>query len=53
MLLHKSYSLTPNITSYNILITNFLEVSGTFKEKKYIYLAWKRRKGLNLKLLSL
>ena len=33
MLLHKSYSLTPNITSYNVLITNFLEVSGTFKEK--------------------
>ena len=37
MLLHKSYSLTPNITSYNVLITNFLEVSGTFKEKIYIF----------------
>ena len=35
MLPHKSYSLTPNITSYNVLITNFLEVSGTFLEKKY------------------
>ena len=52
MLPHKSYSLTPNITSYNVLITNFLEVSGIFKEKN-IYLAWKRRKGRNLKLLSL
>ena len=52
MLPHKSYSLTPNITSYNVLITNFLEVSGTFEEKN-IYLAWKRRKGRNLKLLSL
>ena len=39
MLPHKSYSLTPNITSYNVLITNFLEVSGTFKEKNiYIWL---------------
>ena len=39
MLPHKSYSLTPNITSYNVLITNFLEVSGTytFLEKKYIF----------------
>ena len=35
MLPHKSYSLTPNITSYNVLITNFLEVSGTFLEKRY------------------
>ena len=35
MLPHKSYSLTPNITSYNVLITNFLEVSGTFLEEKY------------------
>ena len=35
MLPHKSYSLTPNRTSYNVLITNFLEVSGTFLEKKY------------------
>ena len=52
MLPHKSYSLTPNITSYNVLITNFLEVSGTYEEKN-IYLAWKRRKGRNLKLLSL
>ena len=51
MLLHKSYSLTPNITSYNVLITNFLEVLGTFKEKN-IRLAWKRRKGRNLKLWS-
>ena len=52
MLPHKSYSLTPNITSYNVLITNFLEVSGTFLEKN-INSAWERLKGQNLKLLSL
>ena len=35
MLPHKSYSLTPNITSYNVLITNFLEVSDFWKKYKF------------------
>ena len=39
MLPHKSYSLTPNITSYNVLMTYFLEVSGTFLTKNtYVWL---------------
>ena len=50
MLSHKPYGLTPNVTRYNVLMTNFLEVSGNFLKKKIIYLAYKGRKGRNLKL---
>ena len=35
MLPHKSYSLTPNITSYNVLITNFFRGFGYLFGKKY------------------
>ena len=34
MLSHKPYGLTPNVTRYNVLMTNFLEVSGNFLKKK-------------------